>query len=148
MALSFVNEFLDDYPFYPEALLFKARMLIALGRDKEALIWLETCEMFERWGITYSYDKAEVLFRIGKKIEATRLIRSEIEISLRNILEGIENFLLGADFDLEEMNVIRDKIKREIVLYLSNKKQSLDFKSIIQILRNHKVLSEKGKTRK
>jgi hypothetical protein len=148
MALSFVNEFLDDYPFYPEALLFKARMLIALGRDKEALIWLETCEMFERWGITYSYDKAEVLFRIGKKIEATRLIRSEIEISLRNILEGIENFLLGADFDLEEMNVIRDKIKREIVLYLSNKKQSLNFKSIIQILRNHKVLSEKGKTRK
>jgi hypothetical protein len=148
MALSFVNEFLDDYLFYPEALLFKARMLIALGRDKEALIWLETCEMFERWGITYSYDKAEVLFRIGKKIEATRLIRSEIEISLRNILEGIENFLLGADFDLEEMNVIRDKIKREIVLYLSNKKQSLDFKSIIQILRNHKVLSEKGKTRK
>jgi tetratricopeptide (TPR) repeat protein len=148
IALSFVNEFLNDYPLYPEALLFKARMLIALGRDKDALICLKTCEIFDRWRIACAYDKAEVLFRIGKKSEAIRLVRSEIETSLRNVLEGIENFLLGVDFDLEGMNVTRDMIKREIALYLSNKKKSLDFKNVNQMLRNHQVLSKKGKSRK
>lgn len=148
IALSFVNEFLNDHPFYPEALLFKARMLIAVGRDKEALICLKTCETFDRWRIPYTYDEAEVLFRIGKKSEAIRLVRSEIETSLRNVLEGIETFLLGVDFDVEGMNVIRDMIKREIALYLSNKKKFLDFRNINQILKDHQVLGKKVISRK
>lgn len=144
MALSFVDQFLKDYPFYPEALLFKARMLIALSREKEALAWLEACEKFERWGVVYKYDKAEVIYRLGQKSEAVSLIKLQVETSVRDILEGIENFLLGIDFDLDGMNHIRDMMKREIILYLSKESDSLDFKNIIQILKNHQILSEEG----
>jgi len=141
LALSFVNQFLRDYPFYPEALLFKARMLMALSREEEALVCLEACEMFGKWGIVHIYDKAEVLFRLGRKTEATKLIKSYLEASLRDVTEGIENFLLGIDFDLDEMNVVRDMIKKEMIQYLSNKSDSLDFKKIIQVLKNHQILS-------
>ena len=114
-ALTLVDKFLSKYPYYTEALLFKARMLIARGKDKKALTILKAIKKIDEWKIEYTYDQAEVLFKLGQKKEAAKILKSTIELSLRNILEGTENFLRGVDFDSERMKPIQNMIKKEII---------------------------------
>ena len=138
-ALILVDKFLSKYPYYSEALLFKARMLIALGKNKKALTILKANKKIDEWKIEYTYDQAEVLFKLGQKKEAARILKSTIELSLRNISEGTENFLRGVDFDSERMNPIQSMIKKEIIINLSKDKYALDFEKIIKALSTHKL---------
>lgn len=139
-GLTVVDAFLKIYPYYPEALLFKARMLIALGRDDEALYWLETCEQYIHWNVECKYDKAEVLFKLGEKTESVTVITDKIEISLRDMLDGIENFLLGINYDINCVSSIKREIIAKMIRYLSNDSKSLDIDSILDLLKDHKTL--------
>jgi tetratricopeptide (TPR) repeat protein len=137
-ALALADKFLSKYPYYPEALLFKARMLIALGKNKKALTVLKAIKKIDEWKIEYTYDQAEVLFNLGQKKEAAKILKSTIELSLRNISEGTENFLRGIDFCSDEMKNIQKMIMKEIIINLSKDKYELDFKKIIKALSTHK----------
>ena len=72
-ALSLVNSFLNKYPYYPEAIIFKARMLIVAGELEHALEYLKIAKKIDKWRVVYSFDIAEILYKKGEKRNNTIL---------------------------------------------------------------------------
>jgi len=139
-AVTLVDTFLEKYPCYPEALLFKARMFISLGKDKEALRLLRTVEKLDEWKREYLFDQAEILFKIGKKSESIKTLESAVELSIRDVIEGIDNYLRGIDFVTEQMKPVQKILKKEMIEYISQKNKRLDFVKIKDILKEHNIL--------
>ncbi len=138
-AVTLVDKFLSKYPYYSEALLFKARMLIALGKEKKALTLLNATKKIDEWKRDYTFDQAEILFKFGERVEAIEILKSSIELSLRDVLEGIENFLISIEFNSKTIKPIQKMIKKEIIKSLSNKDYALDFEKLKQVLIEHKL---------
>jgi hypothetical protein len=59
-------------------------------------------------------------------------------LSLRDVLEGIDNFLISIEFNSKTIKPIQRMIKKEIIKSLSNKDHVLDFKKLKQVLMEHK----------
>jgi len=96
-AIERVNIFLEKYPYYPEAIIFKARMLIAAEKHEEALKFLETAESIDRWRLDGKFDKAEVLLELNKKEESLELAADTINSYLKELRNGIESYVLSMD---------------------------------------------------
>lgn len=146
VGLHFVNEFLGQYPYYSEALVFKARMLIALSRDEEALEVLHTVKRIDERRIDYAFDEAEILYRFGRKFEAIQIIRSASEFLLKEALEGVENFLICIDFIGEEREEVFTMIHKEMIRFLSKDTNSLNLDESISLLQKHAIIAENTDT--
>jgi len=70
-ALSSVNSFLEEYPCYPEAIIFKARMLIVEDKIDDTLEYLKIAERIDKWRVAYSFDIAEIYI---KKVKRKKLL--------------------------------------------------------------------------
>ncbi len=140
-ALDLADSFLDRYPYYPEALIFKARMLMVKDNYPEALSYLEAAKKIDVWRVNYSFDEAEILCRFGRKRDAAQCIQSAVEFMLREMTEGVENFLTGIDFVSEEEEEAACNIVREqMIRFLSGNSASVDLERIFSILDKHVML--------
>lgn len=142
IGLRAVNNFLDQYGPYAEALIFKARMLIAAGDDKQALGILHASKMIDEWKVEYAFDEAEILFRQGEKIEATHILATAIEFLLREALEGVENFLVCIDLIGKTREHVFQLIQHEMMRFLSKESSSLQLENVLPILQAHLTIEE------
>ncbi len=136
-GLTLVNEFLVHVPYYPEALLFKARMLIVLRRYAEALAMLTAAKNIDEWRVVYAFDEAEVLYKSDQKLQAIHTIQAATEYLLREALDGMKNFLVGIDVIGEERNDVLRSIRQEMIRFLSEDASSLNFDAILPFLQEH-----------
>lgn len=95
LALKKVNFFLKKYPLYPEALVFKARMLIALSKHKMAMRYLKIAQMIDEWNLVYAFDMAELLSLMKKNNHAIDIVLNTIKKLIQEALFGTENYLLS-----------------------------------------------------
>lgn len=110
-GLELVDNFLEKYPIYPEALIFKIRMLISHGDYEQALQYIDAVKKIDRWRIDYLFEKAEIFYKIGKCDEAIECIIYALEHLLSEAINGVKNFLLSID-NLNSTQ--RDKLEKEI----------------------------------
>lgn len=101
LGLKLVTNLLTEYPYYTEALLFKARMLMARGCYEKAEECIKDIKRIDHWDKSYIYDEAELLYRKDAKA-GINYIHEQLEELIKDIVNGIDNFLLAANEDDRE----------------------------------------------
>jgi len=139
-AIERVNIFLKKYPYYSEAIIFKARMLIAIEKHKEALKLLKTAELIDRWRLDGKFDKAEVLLELNKKEESLELAADTINSYLKELQSGIESYVLSMDNQAIQKE-LEEVIFQHISLFFA---KADDQEATMQNLKEY-LLNNKGK---
>ncbi len=94
-AVELASNLVEKYPYYTEALLFKARMLMAAGRRDEAQTCIETIKSIDCWNLSYIYDEAELLYYKDRKA-GIQYLQKQLEAVIDVVANGISNFSIGA----------------------------------------------------
>ena len=108
-GLTLIDKLLEEYPYYTEALLYKARMLMANGNYEEAEKCIQDIKNIDHWNKNYIYDEAELIYR-NNNVEGIDYINSKMCDVIDDSINGLSNFLLsknGSD---------REKIKNDLLL--------------------------------
>lgn len=93
-ALPHIDTFLEKYPNYTEALVFKARALMALGRNSEALKCLKMAQRADKWRLIGRFDEAEIYLEKKKTEESIKKYVEAVEAYATELKNGIDGYLL------------------------------------------------------
>ncbi|QTA84142.1 tetratricopeptide repeat protein [Desulfonema magnum] len=142
-----VDAFLDSWPYYPEALVFKARMLIVKGENEKASEFLKAARKIDEWRINYLFDEAEILYKTGKKPDAVRCLRIATESLLKEGQRGVKNFLLSLDnCGIRLRDIAERAIRKEMIRFLSDESDSVDLDEFLSVLESEYKDTDKNDT--
>ncbi|GBC59972.1 hypothetical protein DENIS_0914 [Desulfonema ishimotonii] len=133
-ALSLVNSFLNKYPYYPEAIIFKARMLIVAGELEHALEYLKIAKKIDKWRVVYSFDIAEILYKKGEKRKAIGYLKFAFESLFDEAIHGLENFLISIELNEDKENEAISFVKKEMIKYVKNDSESISLDRMLSML--------------
>jgi tetratricopeptide (TPR) repeat protein len=108
-GLALVDKLLEEYPYYTEALLYKARMLMANENYDEAEKCIQKLKSIDHWNKSYIYDEAELIYRNNNKA-GIDYIHDQIGEVIDNAVSGLSNFLLSIK------HAEREKVKDDLLL--------------------------------
>jgi len=131
--LPLIDDFLTKYPTYPEALVFKARMLMVIGRNSEAQRYLKAARKIDRWFLIGRFDEAEIHSIHNKSESALEIYINAIEAYMTQLSQGIDNFLSSCD--RESTKIIERKTKEALVKYLTEGQDSSVFEDLLKALK-------------
>jgi tetratricopeptide (TPR) repeat protein len=89
-----IDSFLNKYPYYREAIIFKARALMAIGRDNEALRHIKMAKRVEKAGLIGRFDEAEIYLRKKRKDDSINTYIQALEAYASELEDGIRDYLL------------------------------------------------------
>ncbi len=112
-ALPHIDAFLEKYPNYTEALVFKARALMVLGRNNDALKCLKMAKRADKWRLIGRFDEAEIYLEKNKNEESIKLLVKAVEEYATELKDGIDGFLLCCNPET------RDRIAEQTYLALT-----------------------------
>jgi len=135
--LSLVDDFLAKYPTYPEALVFKARMLMVIGRNGEALRCLKAAKKIDRWLLVGRFDEAEIYLWKNKPEAALEIYINAIRAYACELSDGIDEFLLSCNKESE--SIIRRKTKEALRKYLTGEQDSVVFDDLLKALKKKAI---------
>ncbi len=115
-AIMLIDKFLKEEPYYPEALIFKARMLLALGKNNEAIKIIELAEKQDKWRLIGKFDKAEAYLEKGETEHSISEFISAIKSYQTEIKNGIESYLLSI-VNQRNSNKIKEKVFECLALF-------------------------------
>ncbi len=101
-ALPHIDAFLEKYPNYTEALVFKARALMALGRNNEALKCLKMAKRADKWRLIGRFDEAEIYLDKKKTEDSIKKYVEAIEAYATELKNGIDGYLLCCNPEARE----------------------------------------------
>lgn len=131
-GVNLVDEFLEGNPHYTEALIFKARMLIALEEYDNALMLIDLCKKIDKWKRAYLFDEAEILYKQNKKTEAIKCIEDALRFQIFECIDGVRNFFVGIDLAEDEPSL--SIVKNQIVSLISGNNDSFTLEELNKIL--------------
>ncbi|PIE55922.1 MAG: hypothetical protein CSA34_06430 [Desulfobulbus propionicus] len=115
-AIKIIDKFLKEEPYYPEALIFKARMLLALGKNNEAIKIIELAEKQDKWRLIGKFDKAEAYLEKGETEHSISEFINAIKCYQYEVKNGIESYLLSI-VNQKESNKIKEKVLACLALF-------------------------------
>jgi tetratricopeptide (TPR) repeat protein len=133
-GLKFVDDFLTKYPYYPEALVFKARMLIALSKNKEALQCLKAAQKIDEWRVIYAFDQAEILMQRDRQDEAIDCVWSAITSLLKEAMRGTSDYLLSINCSSDDRKKAEELLKQDMIKLISGNRKTSNLREIKKIL--------------
>ncbi|MBI5657058.1 MAG: hypothetical protein HZC44_09720 [Geobacter sp.] len=95
--LPHIDAFLSKYPFYREALIFKARSLMAIGRNNEALRCIKMAKRIDEFGLIGRFDEAEIYLKKRKKDESIETYVEAVKSYATELQNGIDSFALSCN---------------------------------------------------
>jgi hypothetical protein len=117
-GIELIDQFLINYPYYTEAILFKARMLIAMDKFKEAAKYINLIKILDEWSTSYIYDEAELLSHHDENI-AIDYICQKLKLIIDSMSAGIRDFLIATNPD--KRNEYKKKICADLIKYAKEK---------------------------
>jgi hypothetical protein len=141
------DAFLARYPLYAEAHRFKAGMLLAKGRGREALRCLKVARRIDDWKI-YGFDEAEANYGIGRIDEAIRGLTAQIESLLDQIQFGTHVFLMTTMISRAEQAEIEREIRKEVLRVIAGKSKQLARHRIVAALKRARRRDDEGLARR
>jgi len=145
VGLNAVAIFLKKYPLYSEALIFKARMLIVLSKNKEAISYLKAAQKIDRWKVTSVFDEAEILYQWGKKEEAFQAVWRAVESIIGEATSGVENYLLSTNISTKDTEIAQKLFKDDMVRLILMKAKPRNMTRIKKILGKNTKRQAKAK---
>jgi tetratricopeptide (TPR) repeat protein len=88
------DTFLEKYPYYTEALVFKARALMGLRRDSEAMKYLKMAKKIDKWRFIGRFDEAEIYLEKRKNEESIHAYVEAVRAYAVELKNGIDGYLL------------------------------------------------------
>lgn len=101
-VLPHIDAFLEKYPNYTEALVFKARALMALGRNNEALKCLKMAKRADKWRLIGRFDEAEIYLDKKKTEDSIKKYVEAVEAYATELKNGIDGYLLCCNPETRE----------------------------------------------
>jgi tetratricopeptide (TPR) repeat protein len=93
-TLCLLDDFLEKYPHYTEALVLKARALIAVGRRGDALKCLKMAKRIDKWNQNGRFDEAELYLERTNTDKSYETFVQAVKSYATDLKDGIDNFLL------------------------------------------------------
>ncbi|MBK5275340.1 MAG: hypothetical protein JJE30_09855 [Desulfuromonadales bacterium] len=104
-TLPHIDAFLDKYPYYREALIFKARALMALGRNNDALRCIKMAKRIDKFGLIGRFDEAEIYLQKKKKEQSIETYVDAVKSYATELKNGIDSYTLSCKSES------RDRVK-------------------------------------
>jgi tetratricopeptide (TPR) repeat protein len=101
-VLPHIDAFLEKYPNYTEALVFKARALMALGRNNEALKCLNMAKRADKWRLIGRFDEAEIYLEKKKTEHSIKKYVEAVEAYATELKNGIDGYFLCCNPETRE----------------------------------------------
>lgn len=95
--LPHIDAFLVKYPYYREALIFKARALMALSRNNEALRCIKMAKRVDKFGLIGRFDEAEIYLKKKKKEESIETYVDAVKSYATELQNGIDSYALSCN---------------------------------------------------
>ena len=95
--LPHIDAFLSKYPYYREALIFKARSLMAIGRNNEALRCIKMAKRIDEFGLIGRFDEAEIYLKKRKKDESIETYVNAVKAYATELQNGIDSYTLSCN---------------------------------------------------
>ncbi len=100
--LPHIDAFLSKYPHYREAMIFKARSLMAIGRNNEALRCIKMAKRVDEFGLIGRFDEAEIYLKKRKKEETIETYINAVKAYATELQNGIDSYTLSCNPDSGE----------------------------------------------
>jgi tetratricopeptide (TPR) repeat protein len=131
--LPLIDDFLSKHPTYPEALVFKARMLMVIGRNGEALRCLKAAQKIDRWLLVGRFDQAEIYLKKNKPEVALEIYINAVKAYASELSDGLDEFLSSCNN--ESKSIIKRKTKEALTKYLTGEQDSAVFDDLLKTLK-------------
>jgi tetratricopeptide (TPR) repeat protein len=92
--LPYIEEFLQKYPNYTEALILKARSLMGIGRNNEALKYLKMARRIDKWRLIGRFDEAEIYLEKRKNEESIKAYVEAVKAYAVELKNGMGSYQL------------------------------------------------------
>lgn len=123
-----IDAFLDKYPIYTEALVFKARALMALGRNGDALRCIKIAKRIDKWRLIGRFDEAEIFLEKRKKELSVTMYVDTVKAYATELRDGIDGYLSCCSTEVEDR--IKKLTKESLIEFLFNDGQDESFKKL------------------
>lgn len=100
--LPHIDEFLQKYPNYTEALVLKARSLMGIGRNNEALKCLKMAKRVDKWRLIGRFDEAEIYLEKRKNEESIKAYVEAIKAYAVELKNGMDSYQLCCNSESKE----------------------------------------------
>lgn len=97
--LPHIDKFLDKYPYYTEALIFKARALMALNRNNEALKYIKIACRVDKLHLIGRFDEAEIYLEKKNNKESIEAYVEALKAYAVEMKDGMDGYLLCCNSD-------------------------------------------------
>jgi len=92
--LPHIDQFLNKYPYYTEALIFKARALMALGRNNDALRYIKIANRVDKLHLIGRFDEAEIYLEKRNNKESIKAYVEAVKAYAIELKDGMDSYLL------------------------------------------------------
>ena len=127
--LPHIDAFLEKYPNYTEALVFKARSLMALGRNNDALKCLKMAKRADKWRLIGRFDEAEIYLNKKKNEESIKKFVEAVESYATEMKNGIDSYLLSCN--PESRDGIEDLTRSALTEFFLNDTANKPFEKLL-----------------
>lgn len=95
--LPLLDKFLKKYPYYTEAWVLKARALMGIGRNAEAMRCLKTAKRIDEWKLIGRFDEAEIYLEKRKQEESIKIYVDAVKAYAVELKNGLDGYHLCLD---------------------------------------------------
>jgi len=128
-AMPHIDAFLEKYPNYTEALVFKARALMALGRNNEALKYLKMAKRADKWRLIGRFDEAEIYLEKKKTEESIKKFVEAVEAYATELKNGIDCYYLCCNPEIRER--IEELTRSALTEFFSKDTENTPFEKLL-----------------
>ncbi len=89
-----IDKFLNKYPYYTEALIFKARALMALGRNNDALKCIKIAKRINKLQLIGRFDEAEIYLEKRKNADSIKAYVDAVKAYAIELKDGMDSYYL------------------------------------------------------
>lgn len=128
-VLPHIDEFLAKYPYYREALIFKARSLMAIGRNNEALRFIKMAKRIDKYGLLGRFDEAEIYLQKKRKEETIETYVDAVQSYATELKNGIDSYALSCNS--ESRDRIKELTQQALAEFFLNDFENSPFKKLL-----------------
>jgi len=127
-----IDTFLDKYPTCTEAIIFKARALIAIGRNNDALKCIKMGKRLDEWRLIGRFDEAEIYLNKQKKNESVNAYVDAVMAYAVELKNGIEDYSIN--FNAAAREKIDGLTQEALAEFFTNDEENKPFEKLSNCL--------------
>jgi tetratricopeptide (TPR) repeat protein len=127
--LPHIDDFLQKYPYYTEALVLKARSLMGIGRNNEALKCLKMAKRIDKWRLIGRFDEAEIYLEKRKNEESIKAYVEAVKAYAVELKNGMDSYQLCCNSESREK--LKEITQQALADFFANDEENKPFEKLL-----------------